>query len=451
MRRGLAVAAWCAVTLGLFNAGLPHERFRAVERAVDAGRWPGTLAAARAYLTNDGDVRRYLAYCDAALGRPYLGYFIRPVDAWRRAFAAEENRNPDEIGRLAPGRRLTPYRDFLVEYPPGFFLVALPLARLTADPYAYLILFGAWMALLLTAALLVGQRLVARLGAPVPAARLFGWAAAAALALGIVTTHRYDAAVALPLAAAAWALAARRPILLGLAAGIAVAAKLVPVVALPLFVLHYARERRFRELAFASLVAALTVAAIALPAVRAAGDTLVEIARYHRDRPLQIESTWAALLGLLGGVQVTRTFGSTNVVGRGAGALLALSTGATAAALLATYAFAWRRLGRADEAERARTTAAGTVATLAALIVLGKVASPQYLVWLLPLGLALTLADGRRLLLALLIVACALTQVIYPISYPSVEALARWACALVLARNLALAAWAVLLLVGRRR
>src|SRR6516225_30129 len=116
---------WVAVAFALYGAGLPRERYRAVERAFNTGHWPGVVDAVRAYVTNDGDVRRYFAYAQAARGRPYQSYYVRSAEAWRRAFAAHEPYRPDEWPTVTPAHPLVPYRDYLVEYPPGFFAVAL--------------------------------------------------------------------------------------------------------------------------------------------------------------------------------------------------------------------------------------------------------------------------------------------------------------------------------------
>src|SRR5580704_13614724 len=74
----------------------------------------------------DQDVHRYFAYCSAALGRPYTTFYVRPPEAWRQAFIAGTREYQKDFPLVSPSRRLTPYRDFLVEYPPGVFLAALP-------------------------------------------------------------------------------------------------------------------------------------------------------------------------------------------------------------------------------------------------------------------------------------------------------------------------------------
>ena len=453
MRAAAGWLLWLAVAFGLYGAGLPRERFRAVEQRFGAGQWPGLVDAVRAYVTNDGDVRRYFAYAQAARGRPYQSYFVRTAEAWRRAFAAGEPYRPDAWPTVTPARPLVPYRDYLVEYPPGFFAAALPPAWLAADADAYVKWFAAFMALAMTGAFVLVARAVERGGgdrAPAVGPTM-AWAALGLLLLGVVATHRFDATVALALAASAWAAAARRPIVLGVAVGSAIAIKLTPALVVPLYAMLAMRERRGRDLALAGAAAGLTILAFLLPALASAGGHMVDMLRYHADRPVQIESSWGALLGLVhavapGAAVVEKTFGSTNVAGPFGPAANRLATLATVSGLLAVYVFTWRRLARPGSAARARTTFAASAAVFAVFIACGKLSSPQYLVWILPLGLVLSLADGDRAGLVLFLAVLALTQIVYPIRYARLEALRPGPCALVLARNVGLLVWALRLL-----
>ena len=452
MRSAAGWLLWLVVAFGLYGAGLPRERFRTVEQRFGAGQWPGLADAARAYLTNDGDVRRYFAYAQAARGRPYQSYFVRTAEAWRRAFAAGEPYRPDAWPTVTPARPLVPYRDYLVEYPPGFFAAALPPAWLAADADAYVKWFAAFMALAMTGAFVLLARAVERAGHRAPAVGpTMAWAALGLLLLGVVATHRYDATVALALAASAWAAVARRPIVLGVAVGSAIALKLTPVLVVPLYAMLAVRGRRGRELALSAAAAGVTILALALPSLASAGGHLGDMLRYHADRPVQIESSWGALLGLVhaiapGAAVVEKTFGSTNVTGPFGPAANRLAALATVSGLLAVYVFTWRRLAQPGDAARARTTFAAIAAAFAVFIACGKLSSPQYLVWIVPLGLVLSLADGDRTGLVLFLAVLALTQIVYPISYARLEALRPGACALVLARNVGLLVWAFRLL-----
>ncbi len=412
MRR--AALAFAAVVLIGYQGCAGHAAYRAVADGLRAPGWRWTPAnvarAISAYGTDDEDTRRYLAYCDAILGRPRSTFYVR-------APGAPAPVGDPDAAPIVAGPPLRPYRDFQVEYPPGFFLVTLPAALLTADPDAFRRLFGLGMGACLVGALLMGGAIARRRG---EAPTRLGWVCTAAvLALGVIVVRRYDAAVALALTTAVFATTARRPILAGIALGLAIALKGTPIVAAPIFWWHAGPDRR--RLALAAL-APLVV----LCAPFAAG--LLEVARYHAARPLQIESTLGALAAWIDpGQAAVRSFGSTNPAGAAAAALGRI---ALPLAALAVGGALWRA--------RRWEPACGVVLVLVALMVSGKVFSPQYLVWLLPLA---PLAAGRR---AFTFVAlCLLTQIIYPISYPALSAQAGWACALVLTRNLGLGALAL--------
>jgi hypothetical protein len=445
---------WCSVAFALFDGGLARERFRGVERDFSAGRSLALEVAVRAYVTNDGDIHRYFAYAQAARGHPYQSYFVRTSEAWTQAFGAAEPYRPDDWPVVTPPRALVPYRDYLVEYPPGFFAAVFPPAWFAHDdPDVYVKVFQAFMAALLTVAFVLATITVHRLGG-VALGSALGWAALATLLLGVVSTHRYDAAVAVALSASLFSLAAGNPLVCGISLGVAIALKGMPAIILPVVAMYLVREGRRRALGVMSSAAALTLVMMLLP-VELTGGRLSEIVRYHALRPVEIESTWAAILGLVhvvapGAVVIEKTFGSANVGGL-LGALAAkISTVATALGLLGVYVRTWRRLANPPDADdghaaRFRIALEASVASLAVFIALGKVCSPQYLVWVVPFGLALSLREGQRSLLALLLVVLALTQVIYPILFAQLGALRVGVCVVVLVRNGLLLVWASML------
>ena len=136
--------------------------------------------------------------------------------------------------------------------------------------------------------------------------------------------------------------------------------------------------------------------------------------------------------------------------GHGSQNLHATGTGVAAVLLslvqLAVLAWIWlRRPGSAEELVR------WSAAALVAFVALGKVLSPQFLIWLVP---AVPLVAGLRGLRASVLLAAGLllTQLWFPSRY--------WALALefdgvasglVLARDLVLVALLVVLITGSRR
>src|SRR5579872_3624241 len=137
------------------------------------------------------DLARYRAYANATLGKPYLAFYVRSDEQWRRAFAAGEHIPLPESTTVTPDRPLRPYRDFLVEYPPGFFLVALPPALVTDSERSYGVVFEIGMVLLLLGAWICAGRLAPYMGVKVPTMFIVGWGAIACIGLGMYSIQRY--------------------------------------------------------------------------------------------------------------------------------------------------------------------------------------------------------------------------------------------------------------------
>src|SRR5439155_13640048 len=119
-------------------------------------------------------------------------------------------------------------------------------------------------------------------------------------------------------------------------------------------------------------------------------------------------SLGAALLTTFGHPQVITTHGSQNVAGHGAVGAASAVCGAVVLAAL------WLAFGRGP-ATRERVVRYSAAAVVA-FVAFGKVLSPQYLLWLIPL---VPLVRGARGLAAMLVLtaACVLTQVWFPLRY----------------------------------
>jgi Glycosyltransferase family 87 len=335
-----------------------------------------------------------------------------------------------------------PYRDFRMEYPPA----ALPVFWLPTlgggDSDDYRRRFEGLMGGLGVASVLLVAALTSSFWAPV-------FVGAAPLALGAVYLSRFDLwPAALTLVAIALLLSGRPR--LGLAAlGVAVAAKLYPAVLAPIFLAHVWRTRGRRE-ALAGLGAFLGVlVAIVLPFALISPGGVWDAFWRQAGRPLQIESLGAGLLLAahdLFGLELTMesSHGSQNLDGGTADALAVFSTLLQAAVLVALWV--WYARGPAT---RQRFLAA-CAAAVCAFVAFGKVLSPQFLIWLVPL---VPLVRGRHGLVAsgALAAALVLTQLWFPYRYWELaldfDEAASW---LVLARDLVLVALTLLLVAGAR-
>jgi uncharacterized membrane protein len=270
--------------------------------------------------------------------------------------------------------------------------------------------------------------------------------AAAPILLGPLLLTRFDLYPAAVTAVAVALLLAGRDRLGSGALGAAIAVKLYPIVLVPLALAWTWRRKGRREALIVLAVCAGVTLAAFLPFFALSPEGVAWSVRRQLDRPLQIESLGAAVLLALhhaAGMPLAwaSSHGSQNLTGTGA----VVAATVTTVAQLAVLAFVWWRF-----AARPTVTHAGLVEACAAALVafaaLGKVLSPQFLVWLLP---AAGLVAGRRLwsALMLLAVSCALTRGWFPDRYWQLvfqfDDVASW---LVLARDLVLVGLLALLL-----
>jgi hypothetical protein len=310
-----------------------------------------------------------------------------------------------------------PYRDFAVEYPP----LAIPIFRAvghTFDLTAYTRWFSFEMFLFTLATAMVVAGIAVRLW-PRDRRAYFGAAffAVAVAATGAIIENRYDVVVTLVIAAVIGLLIERQITLAAFVLGIGFALKLTPLGLLPLVLLFVYRQPR--RLFLATLAFLFSAVLPFVPYVIKSPKGVEHVFLYHLDRPLQIESVLGAplliakALGLNHQVAAGYGYGSHYIDTGGAHMLATLSGPLTVLAVLATYALIWRR--RATIMSDPRYVPLAVFALTVAIMVFGKVFSPQYVIWLLP-ALALVAVEDR-LLGALGFVVLLLTQIEFPSLY----------------------------------
>lgn len=284
-----------------------------------------------------------------------------------------------------------PYRDFAVEYPPG----ALPVFVAPAPFRDYASAF-AWVMLACGVALVAVVASIRREAA--------FYVALAPVLVGSLILSRFDLWPTLLLVAALALLLASRHAAGWAFLGAAVAAKLWPVVAVPLVLVWSWRRGRLA----ASLAGAVVIAAAFVPFAVVAPDGLWSSLRGQASRPLQIESLGAAIFTTFGHPGVVSSHGSQNITGHGGvGALSSL----VQVAVLVTLWVAFAR-GPATDERLLRYVAASA----AAFVAFSKVLSPQYALWLIPL-VALVRGTRGAVAMALLAAGCVATQVWFPLRY----------------------------------
>jgi hypothetical protein len=341
-----------------------------------------------------------------------------------------------------------PYRDFSMEYPP----LAAALFWLAGSlPASFSSAFSGLMLACLVATLLgvvaCARALNANQGRAVAAAVAV---ACTPVLIGNLVETRFDLAFSAVLAWTTWAALTRRMRLAWLLLGVAIALKVVLLVLIPVLVIWHVRNQGWRPTLISAGLGMAVVAAIVLPFAVIAPKGIWAVLAYHLDRPLQLESLGGAYLlalhALAGSrVTVTSSFGSQGFPGSGPSVVAAISTALLVLAI-AAIAITFARLvqsGRPDDGPR--LLLAAIAATVGATLVFGKVLSPQFMLWLLPVAF---LVHHRFGLMAFAsgLLSVLLTLAYFPHHYWQVVALDSGPIAVVVLRDLMLmvflaAAW----------
>lgn len=368
-----------------------------------------------------------------------------------------------------------PYRDVRIEYPPGalpaFVLPALasralgPAGASSYEPEqndparSYAFWFAALMGLLLAVTLAATAASLALLGASVGmAAAALLTVGATPLVLGELALTRFDALPVALTAAAAALLLARRPRWAAVALGLAVSAKLYPLLLLPLVAALVWRRHGRREAWVGVGLTLAVVIATFLPFLALAPEETWFSVRAQTTRGLQVESLPGSIVLALDRVaEGLGVSGIASVDEGGTGAVRSAdvvgATGAVAGSLallasLVVIGAVWVGFARGNGSPAAFVRAAAAV--IAAQLALGRVLSPQFVLWLLPF---VPLVAGRRgrWALGLLVAAMAATHAWFPDLYRDyVNEREPFATAFLLGRNALLVALLAVLVVPAR-
>jgi hypothetical protein len=334
-----------------------------------------------------------------------------------------------------------PYRDVFVEYPPGAFAVFMPPTAFGASHYNAA--FKSLMALCGVAAILLAALVLVELG--VTRGRLFVAAALLALApvaLGPISLNTYDAWPALLTVLALFLFLRGRDLPGAGVLGLAVSAKVYPLVLVPLAAIYVWRRAGARRVLAALAVFLVVAAAVVVPFAAYDVHGVASSFRSQAERGLQIESLGASVLLAADrlGLYDANVVETTGVAGRNLSgslpdAVAVLTLVLEAAAVVAV----WLLYARARDA-RARLPVA-FAAAVAGFLAFTKVFSPQYLVWLVPL----VVLAGSWVAVSLTAVSLVLAQAWF-FHYHALFRLA-WPTWLLLARDL-LVLGAFLVLAG---
>ncbi len=288
-----------------------------------------------------------------------------------------------------------PYLDFNLEYPP-LALAAFVLPRiftLGRSYYLYIVLFMLENVVLCTANALLLIRLMRDLNysqtRKVLALIFYGLFA---LIISPVLLWRYDLFPTLFTTLALLAVTANYAALAGIAIGLGIAAKLYPVVLLPVFTAYYFANKSYRALLNLWVGTVSAVALIFIPFFIASQGKLFSFLTYHKDRGLQIESLPAGLISLahnwgLIEISTINSYGSRNIISPFDDTVLKILPWL----LILTYTVMlinslcrfWEDRSQSNLV-KFNSLVAYSLLALLLFIITNKVFSPQYLVWLIP-------------------------------------------------------------------
>ncbi len=382
---------WLNQSLG----GADWEAFRdrtlaaPAAHVVDAVRYPFMFLYRRA-----PDEALYYATASATLGRPY------DVDV-----TTTRGDSPlPPLGHPDDGRFHMPYAEVPLEYPPPNlpFVIAPRIVTSSFATYAYA--FGALMGALLIAAGLIAARIGAGSDraqqepndanhADDEAERIFALGLLL-LAHGAIAIQRLDAIVALLLVLMVRSAIHRDDAMLGLWGGLLGATKFVPILVLPVLVIA-SGARGGKRLGAVALGAGAGLALGLGPMIVMGRESLPAVVAYHAARGLHVESTLGVLYGAVKAIAgrpeaALLDYGSYNFHGPVAD-LLAKAALPLTLALVGVVAYVSRTPMEKVPSENERTShiVLAALAATTALWLGGKVFSPQYLTWAIPLVLAL--------------------------------------------------------------
>jgi hypothetical protein len=299
-----------------------------------------------------------------------------------------------------------PYRDFAVDYPPGSLPVFI--APTFVGHPAVLNDYGTWFARLMA---VCGLGCLAALLVSRPPRRGVVFFALAPLLVGSLVLTRFDLwpTALMTVALAAFVRDRHRSGWFALA--LAISAKLFPLVLVPLAASWTYRRRGRRVLAESLAIWLGTLAAVFLPFAIVAPHGLWESLWGQVSRPIQIESLVGAYLMTFvhPGLIISH-----DALAIGGHDTLALATTVLEVATLVGLWAAFAR-SRADEQRLLRYAAA----SVCAFVAFGKVLSPQYLIWLVPL---VALVRGGRGLVAIVLLSIALVVTQFYFALPRYDA-----------------------------
>jgi len=249
---------------------------------------------------------------------------------------------------------------------------------------------------------------------------------------------------------------------------VATMTKLYPAVLVPVYLMIYLVDKEWKGALKGVAIYVITALLIALPIFLLGSDMIQYFFGYHMDRPIQLESTassfisFAAILGL---TKVWAEFGasqSDNLLGAWPDAVEPFLTPLMVTSLLILYVFGGylllklKKSGRYNENSKMIALGMISFAAVTLFVIVGKVFSAQYMIWIVPFVLFLLILPIdhilKRRMLIIFIAAEVLTQLNFAVNVGIYEGeFNDIGMLIVLARNLLMIALLILVANGVRR
>lgn len=330
----------------------------------------------RGYLRHHHPGSLFVAFAVAhALVLLALTLYLYSSDAREPAFQVEIFRA--YAARLLSGE--IPYSGFPYEYPPLSLLVLLIPGFISIGAKAYATSFGIEMLLLDYLILYILSRTSRKAVVLYSISFLLFWR---------LPFIRHDLAPVAAATAGAYLLLQGRGTWAAVLLGLGGALKLYPMVAVPALAFGADPLEASRRW----MVAMAVFVGGVIPGVLVFGLEALSFLGYHASRPAMIESFPANILLLLPDAQVIHSYGSFNVVGPLGEILVGLFNTAQILAVAIALLICYRGSRQGSKTAALRGVAAATFA----FAVFGKVLSPQFLLWPLPLLALVTGVGGLR-------------------------------------------------------
>lgn len=310
-----------------------------------------------------------------------------------------------------------PYRDFNLEYPPlallPFILPRIVALGLAKNYYIYAFLFLLENILFSTINMLLLLRVRTVHSSQNQSIKVLVLYTLSTFVISPILLWRYDLFPTVLTVLALVAVLSHRPTLAGIFLGLGVAAKLYPLMLLPVFTLYFFTNKYYRAILNIWLGTVGAVFLSFLPFLITTKDKLFSFFLYHQQRGLQIESLPAGIISLLhkwGFIELKTVagYGSRDIVSPVDHIVLAVLPLVLIILYISMLVSCWYRFREErhkDKLIKVESLVAYTLLALLIFIVTNKVFSPQYIVWIIPFA-ALLKPRQAIFMLAICITTC---------------------------------------------